>query len=367
MNTTTMKLRAFVLLCLFVAMASCHAQSANQSFDAALGDTVSALARNTWIIFQDKNNNYWFGSDSQGVFRFDGKQIVRFSTKDGLLNNQVRGIQEDKPGNIFITSLGGINKFDGQKFTTLPVVESTHWQKEPDDLWFSILGRSNEYGPYRYDGKTLYHLKFPKHHMEDEYYAVHGRHPWSPYEVYTIYTDKQGNIWFGTSNLGICRFDGTTLSWLYEDHLTNVPGGGSFGIRSIIEDKDGKFWFCNTGYRYHILPGNIIKQDSILIRYERERGIDDLKTPDGKNRVYFQQAVKGDNGDLWLATHTEGIWRYDGKNVTRYPVMEGAAAAKVVSIYKDGTGRLWLGTSNAGVYRFNGKSFEKFEPGRVKR
>lgn len=367
LNTTNMKLPAFLLLYLLVALTSCHAQPANNPLTTAIGDTVSALARNTWIIFQDRHHNYWFGSDSQGVFRFDGKQIVRFSTKDGLLSNQVRGIQEDKLGNVFITSLGGIHKFDGHHFTTLPVVETTHWQKGPDDLWFSILGKRNEQGPYRYDGKTLYHLKFPKHYMEDAHYAIHGRHSWSPYEVYTIYHDQQGNIWFGTSNLGICRFDGTTLSWLYEDQLTYVPGGGSFGIRSIIEDKDGKFWFCNTSYRYHIFPGNSIKQDSTLIRYQREQGIEGLKTPDGKNEVYFQQAVKDDQGSLWLATYTEGIWRYDGKNVTRYPVMEGGTAARVVSIYKDRTGRLWLGTSNAGVYRFNGKTFEQFEPGKVKK
>lgn len=363
-----MKLHAFILLSMFVTPASCKAQPSTQSASKplaiAIGDTVSALAKNIWIVFHDKNNNYWFGSDGQGVFRYDGNQLVRFSTKDGLLNNQIRGIQENKRGDVFITSLGGINKFDGQKFIPLPVVESTDWQLKPDDLWFSILGRSNEYGPYRYDGKTLYHLKFPKHYMEDAYYAEHGTHPWSPYEVYTIYKDKKGYIWFGTGSLGICRFDGTTLSWLYEDQLTYMPGGGSFGIRSIMEDNNGKFWFCNSSYRYNMLPGSSVKQDTRLIRYEREKGIDGLKTPGGKNLIYFQYAVKSDNGDLWLATYNEGIWRYDGKNVIQYPVMEGATAIKVISVYKDRQGSLWLGTTDAGVYRFNGKSFEKFEPGK---
>ena len=49
-------------------------------------------------------------------------------------------------------------------------------------------------------------------------------------------------MWFGTSNLGIYRFDGQHVDWMYEDHLTNPPDGGSFGIRSIIEDRNGDFW-----------------------------------------------------------------------------------------------------------------------------
>ena len=68
----------------------------NQNSTIAVGDTVSELDKTIWIIFQDKNNNYWFGSNGQGVYRFDGKTILHFSTKDGLLNNGIRGIQEDK-------------------------------------------------------------------------------------------------------------------------------------------------------------------------------------------------------------------------------------------------------------------------------
>ncbi|RYZ53609.1 MAG: hypothetical protein EOP49_07005 [Sphingobacteriales bacterium] len=230
------------LTCFTFTVASCQAQTSteavNKPMPVAIGDTVSALGKNIWIIFQGKNNNYWFGSDGQGIFRYDGNAIVHFSTKDGLLNNQIRGIQEDREGNIFISSLGGVNKFDGQKFITLPVVESTDWQLSADDLWFSILGKSNEYGPYRYDGKTLYHLKFPKSFMEDKYYTEHGKHPWSPYEVYTIYKDKKGNIWFGTVGSGVWKYDGHSVK-----NFTKENGLESNHIWTIYTSGLGELWF----------------------------------------------------------------------------------------------------------------------------
>ena len=352
-------------------LTSCNGQTTSQNGNEALknykttiakGDTVSALDKTIWIIFQDQNNHYWFGSNGQGVYRYDGKTILHFSTKDGLLNDSIRGINEDKSGNVFIASLGGINKFDGQRFTTLPILESTDWKLDSNDLWFSILGKTGENGPYRYDGKSLYHLKFPKHYLEDEYYKNFPNMPWSPYEVYTIYKDSKGNIWFGTSNFGICRFDGKSLSWMYEEHLTLIEGGGSFGIRSIIKDKQGKFWFCNTSYRYNILPVSSTGQDKILINYNREKGIENLKEPQGKGKIYFMSAIEDNNGDMWMATYNKGVWRYDGKNTTHYSVKDGANEITLFSICKDKQGNIWLGTHEAGVYKFNSKTFEKFKP-----
>lgn len=366
-----MKLNTFLFLCLLILLTSCNGQTISQTENKiisaqnstiAVGKTVSELDKSIWIIFQDKNNHYWYGSDGQGVYRYDGKTILHFSTKDGLLNNRIRGIQEDKLGNVFITSLDGINKFDGQKFTTLPVIESNEWKLNPNDLWFAVLGKTGENGPYRYDGKTLYHLQFPKHYMEDEYYNANGRRPWSPYEPYTIYNDSKGNIWFGTSGFGICRYDGKSLSWMYEKHLTLIEGGGDFGIRSIIEDKEGKFWFTNTSYRYNIHPTPLIEQGKILIDYKRERGIENVKSPGGKEMIYFMSAIEDDKGGLWMVTYEQGVWRYDGKTITHYSVKDGAKDITLFSIYKDKQGDLWLGTHEAGAYKFNGNTFEKFKP-----
>jgi ligand-binding sensor domain-containing protein len=96
----------------------------------------------------------------EGIYRYDGKTIINFTTKDGLVNDTIRQIQEDKFGNIYISTFGGINRFDGNTFTTLQPIKSKEWKLAPNDLWFYILGKKNE-GAYRYDGNKLYSLEFP--------------------------------------------------------------------------------------------------------------------------------------------------------------------------------------------------------------
>ncbi len=64
---------------------------------------------------------------------------------------------------------------------------------------------------------------------------------------------------------------------MYEGHWALIEGGGSFDIRSIIEDNEGKFWLCNTNHHYNILPPNSTEQGKTVINYKREKGIDNLK------------------------------------------------------------------------------------------
>jgi ligand-binding sensor domain-containing protein len=359
-----------ILLCSLTFSPPCYGQYnakiAVSSPQLTAGDTVSELSKSIWIIYHASNGYHWFGSDTSGVYVYDGKKIINYSAKDGLSSNRIRSIQEDKQGNIYVSSLGGINKFDGKTFTTLKAVKSNssndNWKLQPDDIWFSMLGKNGEKGPYRYDGKTLYQLEFPKHFLADDYFKRSPNNPWSPYEVYYIYKDHKGIMWFGTGNFGICRYDGKSLSWLYEDHLTYVPNGGSFGIRSIIEDKKGKFWFCNSRYRYTISPETTNNSGSSLINYKKEKGIEGIRSAAGTDHIYFLSIIEDHTGGLWMVTYNEGVWRYDGKQVTHYPVKDGPKEITLFSIYKDRKDVLWLGTHESGVYKFNGTEFEKFRP-----
>src|ERR1041385_374630 len=381
MKFKIMRLNTILLSSILAIFSSSDKQSASQienNKSITIGDTVSETADSILVIFQDRNNNYWFGSNGHGVYRYvpsasvktGSKTFTHFSTEDGLSGNEVWEIKEDKWGNIFFNSWQGISKFDGQRFSTLSVTESSFsdnkWKSSPDDLWFA--GNQETNGPYRYDGKTLYHLAFPKHYLADEFYAGLPNPPYNPYQVYTIYKDRKGNIWFGTSTFGACRYDPSvsgekSLSWLYEDHLTHIGRDGSFGIRSILEDKEGEFWFCNTTYRYNIYPGNSsdsYREGNRLINYKREKGIEVSKDRHGVDIIYYMSIVEDNTGDLWMVTYSGGVWRYDGKNITHYAVKDGSKDITLFSIYKDNHGDLWLGTHVAGAYKFNGKTFEKF-------
>src|SRR5262245_27334675 len=96
-----------------------NSTSNDKKAPVAKGETVPELGKSVMYVFQAKNNDYWFGSNDRGVYRYDGKSLVNFTTKDGLVSNRIRGVQEDKAGNVYFTTYEGISKFDGQTFTTL--------------------------------------------------------------------------------------------------------------------------------------------------------------------------------------------------------------------------------------------------------
>ena len=238
------------ILAISVLLYSCNGQQnipqTPTTNSPQLGTIVNKLDPTIWNIFQDQQSNYWFGSKNKGVYRYDGKELVQFTTEDGLVDNDIRGIQEDKAGNVFIETLEGVSKFDGQVFQTLPIKKDApnQWELNPDDLWFRIGFDNN--GPYRYDGTHLHSLKLPISPQENAFYFNRPMASFSPYGIYSIYKDHTGKMWFGTTAIGVCRYDGKAFQWHYEKQLQTTPNGGDFGTRAILQDKDGFFWFNNT-------------------------------------------------------------------------------------------------------------------------
>lgn len=331
---------------------------------SSLGEVVAEMDTSLTCVFQDSRDNYWFAGGKRGVFKYDGKSLVLFSKKDGLCSNAILGIQEDKSGNLYFDTQEGVSQFDGQQFTTLEVIENpatkNEWKLAPDDLWFRMGWNKN--GPYRYDGESLYHLTFPKTEQADKFYAAYPNASFNPYGIYSLYRDSKGMVWMGTSSLGVCRYDGETISWLYEEQMTTTPGGGALGIRSTLEDKAGYFWFTHTRYRYAILAGNSDRNGSTYINYKKEKGVGFTQENGEMDFPYFMSIAEDNEGDLWMVTYDDGVWRNKGEELIHYPIKDGEKAVLLFSIYQDQQGILWLGTHNAGVYKYNGSNFERFEP-----
>lgn len=324
------------------------------------GETVAAIDRHIWAVFQSRDGAYWFGSNGSGVYRCDGRTIVRFTTAHGLGGDHVRAIQGDRAGNVYVASdPGGVSRFDGRAFGRLRALEAPEsaWKLQPDDLWFP--GGTDSGVVYRYDGASLHRLAFPETEAGK---AHHARYPralfpamkYSPYDVYTIFKDSRGHLWFGTCTLGACRYDGTSFAWVDTVGL-GLGANDSFGVRSIIEDRDGRFWFTHTLSRFDVQLPATGERGPVALAYRKEPSLGDMadKVP------FFVSAVQDGNGDLLLATLGDGVWRCDGTRTAHLPVKHGNSPVSVICIHRDRQGVLWLGTHENGVYRFNGKTFEQ--------
>lgn len=334
----------------FILLTSCNGQSTNQEVeteDIVLGDTVTDLSNNIMVVFQDSKNNYWFGSWDSGVYKYNGKTIVNYSTKHGLLNNRIDEIKEDHLGNIYFSSANGsskISKFDGASFTTLKAVPGDNWGLDSTDVWFKY-GYGNSGKVYRYDGTTLFELQFPRPPNLS-----------NPFDIYSIYKDRRGNLWFGTNPVGVCRYDGQSFQWITEEDVTEFRNEGANGVRSIAEDKNGDFWF-NTEFRYSVYDSLTLAESKFYTRHQSIGGLDGKKDSDLDE---YLSIVKDNDDNLWFVTYLDGVWKFDGIEITHYQVEVDSKQITLFSIYKDNEGNLWLGTHENGVYQFNGTSFEKF-------
>ena len=321
----------------------------DQKGPVAKGEIVSELGKSAMYVFQATNSDYWFGSNDRGVYRYDGKVIVNFTMKDGLCSDRIRGIQEDKSGNIYFTTYEGISKFDGKSFTTLSDSKSsspTDWKKQADDLWF--VGPPDAGIVFRYDGNSLHRLEFPRTKLGDEHFVKMPRSKfpnaiYSPYDVYCILKDSKGNLWFGSTCIGVCRYDGKSFDWLTDKTFLEAP------VRSILEDKKGNFWFTYTGH-------------ASFDGFRAVNGFAKLQDQTEGNIVDGMSIIEDNSGKLWTAALRADAFKYDGKQKVSYPIKEGITSIEAFAIYKDKQGFLWLGTHNGGAYKFNGKTFEKFRP-----
>lgn len=352
-----MKLTTLLFFSILSILTSCNGQTSDSEHHSVLlkeinvkGDTVKELGSSIMVIYQDKKNTYWFGSWKTGVYKYDGKTLINYTTKHGLYNHRVDDIKEDQSGNIYFSGMNPdatITKFDGKSFTNIRATPSNEWKLEANDLWL-INAYQTKQKVYRFDGNTFYELTLPKPPKLN-----------NPFDVYSIYKDRKGNIWFGTNPVGVCRYDGKSFEWITEEDVTEFRNNeGANGVRSITEDKNGDFWF-NTEKRYSVYDSTTAKSNKFYTRHESIGSLDGKNTR-GLNE--YLSTVRDNEHNLWFVTYRDGVWKYDGTKITHYTVQDNSKDITLFSIYKDNNGDLWLGTHENGAYKFNGKTFEKFKP-----
>ena len=63
-------------------------------------------------VFQGDDGVIWFGTSGGGITKFDGKSTEYITVKDGLPDNVVFAIAKDKKGRILIGTNNGLSVFD---------------------------------------------------------------------------------------------------------------------------------------------------------------------------------------------------------------------------------------------------------------
>lgn len=203
-------------------------------------------------VMQDKKGSIWFGTETSGVYHFDGKNFTNILLQKGISNNgglrlnTITSILEDKDGNIWFASWNneGLCRYDGKS-----IVSFTPKNGLGDDMIYSILedeigniwiGTRN-HGVWRYDGKIFTNIS-GKTDLKDE-------------SIYSIERDKKGSFWFATQSKGVWRYDGELFT-----NFTTKDGLSNNSVFCIVVEKTGNLWFGTRGMGLCLYDGKTFKK-----------------------------------------------------------------------------------------------------------
>ena len=159
--------------------------------------------------------------------------------------------------------------------------------------------------------------------------------------IASLYMDKEGLIWIGSSNNGAFVLDSTSKKF------QNSANNGILAereVRAFTEDAQGNIWVAYNGIGIARIDRNT-KEPKVDERINRQIT--------NKN---VTSIICDRNGILWLGTLGKGIYRIDPVRhaVTNYTVFsEGFGNDKVLCLYEDWSGTLWAGTLGSGIFHFN--------------
>ena len=324
--------QVFTFLSILIFGTSCYGQAKLRRNLGSLKDK----AHNVHCSLQDKTGNLWFGTTGDGLYKYDGKSFTQFTTSNGLNHNAINHLLEDKDGKIWVATDDGVCFYDpsavlrnGEKtfakiqmplLKDIPSNQYEVWciiQDKSGKLWFATI-----HGVYIYDGKSFNFFK-----VTDDTKECY-------YKMEYILEDKAGNFWFGgRCNAGVFRYDGKTIShlkpkgedwawpvlqdkkgniwfsnwkgaYLYDGKLfKKVEGLSDAPITRIIEDKKGNIWFGGGGRG--------------ICRYDWKT-FTCFTAKDGLLNNDVWSILEDKTGILWVGTRETILHRFDGKTFTSY-------------------------------------------------
>ena len=198
-----------------------------------------------------------------------------------------------------------------------------------------------------------------------------------------ILKDKEGNLWLGTYNQGVILVN-PALSTVSNFDLQSIKTETGYipnVVRTICEDKEGELWFMQSRLGLYLFDSKRQKTQKVAISDIREinaiynnsttgeiwaaadhipciyrlrkskgkvdlTGTIDLRTVFGENAEVIQFLCEDRNGALWIATNSALFSWKQGK----WSVVKNELET-VTGITEDSYGTIWLGTAKNGLWQ----------------
>ena len=301
-----------------------------------------------YSLCEDKEGVLWMGTTSEGIVKYDRNLTIfpsfqASATGTPSAKNIIRGVAEDKFGNLYLATDVGVEYFDRKKDTyklyqhsatnpnsllsnyTLALVVAADGK-----IWISTFAN----GLDCLDPKTgnIKHFKAGKGPND-----IHGT------GIYALMEDKQGNIWIAAEDAGIQILNPHSNTYKRYTHDNKNPKSICDNtIQAITYDKDGNIWL--GGYSNGVSVFNTNSKEFTTINSSNS----------GLSNNVISAFYSDRNGDMWIGTMEGGlnIYSYRTKKVTSFSEQNDGLNTTINYIAGDKNGCIWLSTIN-GITKFN--------------
>lgn len=245
-------------------------------------------------LYEDSDNNLWFGSFTKGMGKLDRQTgrcsyLKELSDENGKFVQRVYGFAEDQDKRLWIATMGaGLFYYNIKtKQLNYPSEVNEHVSK-----WINCLFQSSDNKLYAgtYDGVTYIDLatdKFKSHTLLEHHI------------VFSIYEDGEKLIWIGTSD-GLSCWDPNNKKLINYTVKDGLPGNTVYAIQG---DEQGYLWIStNAGItQFH-------KDSHQFINYYVSDGLQG-------NEFNKNASLKDTDGTLWFGG-MNGVTYFNPKEIT---------------------------------------------------
>ena len=299
-------------------------------------------------VFVDHEGCLWLGTPS-GLNRMDKKRgtFQRFTAKksgNSISSDEVYAITEDDNNNIWIATYGGgLNKFN-LKTKTFEVffhkssdeaagrsnIMSLFFDKKEKVLWVGTLGG----GLLRFD---------PSKNTFKQFIAGPGDQNISENVIYSLFIDNYDNLWLGTQNGSINKYDKQQHKFTkFAPETISKDPNITQQVWSISQEKNGTIWAATSGGGVkYLVPGT---KSFVSIR-------NDPKDPYSLSTNQVSYLYVDNNDGLWVGTngisldyynkHKSIFQHYQKKPFDKTSLSDNS----VWSICENDEGKLFVGTN----------------------
>jgi signal transduction histidine kinase len=277
-------------------------------------------------LLRDDSGNTWVGAGN-GVFVARGGRIVPFEDSESMPSTSVLALYQDHENNIWVGTGDGLVRLHKAAVTTLSGKNGIAGDA------VSAIAKDREGGIWAISGDgKLYRIGGGKVVKQ----SVEGLP--SDARIRTLFEDRNGCYWIGTSNLGFFRWRCGPLQ------TYNVASGLRHnGIRAFLEDRNGSLWVA-TG------SGLARLQDGKLRVYY---------TDDGLAYGSVRSLLEAQDGEIWIGTDG-GLSRTRNGQFVQDATIARLASERIWALYQDADGAIWIGTQSAGLFRYKYGRMEEF-------